>query len=154
MEENKKLEEVVYEVIKRFPGISRTHLVKLVYLTDREYFKKNGVTLTGVKYKLVLCGPTANAFGVVMEAFEEEGVISEVFYDGCYHIFPGRSLEPNPLEGDAMEAFESAVRQVTASGKLLPLNEVRGYVLSLSEVRDAGLFEEIVFKEVDEDSQS
>ena len=31
---------LVCEVIRRFPGLSRTHLVKLVYLTDREYFKK------------------------------------------------------------------------------------------------------------------
>ncbi len=148
MEENKKLEEVVYEVIKRFPGISRTQLVKLVYVIDREYFKENGNTLTGVEYELYFYGPYSHEFKKVLNSLKENDAIYENFDGVSYEIFlTERQKESSSFEEKENDAIESAIKQLTKDGKLKSTREIKSYVYSFDEVKSTAPFEKIVFND-------
>lgn len=148
MEENKKLEEVVYEAIKRFPGISRTQLVKLVYVIDREYFKENGNTLTGVEYELYFYGPYSHEFKKVLDNLKENDAIYENFDGVSYGIFlTERQKKNSSFEERENKAIESAIKQLTKDGKLKSTREIKSYVYSFDEVKSTAPFEKIVFND-------
>lgn len=147
MEKNKKLREVICEVIRRFPGISRTQLVKLVYVIDREYFMRNGDTLTGTEYEVYFYGPYSHEFKEVLHSLKEDNIIYENFNGMSYEIFLTKNREKGSFSENELNAIEYAIRQLTReNGKLKSTKEIKRYVYSLDEVKSTELFEKIVFK--------
>lgn len=151
LEENKKLREVVCEIIRRFPGISRTQLVKSVYVIDREYFKSTGRTMTGIEYEFYFYGPYSHEFKAVLQGLEKNNIIYENFDGISYEIFLNEKrlseeeirTQFSPKEN---EAIKSAINNLTRNGKLMSPKEIKKYVYSLDEVRSTEPFEKIVFK--------
>lgn len=72
-----KLKEILKYVIKLQGGkiYTKLRLVKLIYILDREYFKKYGKNLTGVNYKNYYYGPFSHQIEEALEELEKEGSI-------------------------------------------------------------------------------
>jgi len=72
-----KLKEVIKYVIKLQGGkiYTKLRLVKLLYILDREYFKKYGKNLTGVNYKNYFYGPFSIQITNALEELENEGCV-------------------------------------------------------------------------------
>ncbi|MBC7118915.1 MAG: SocA family protein [Methanobacteriaceae archaeon] len=151
LKENKKLREVVCEIIRRFPGISRTQLVKSIYVIDREYFKNTGRTMTGIEYEFYFYGPYSHEFKAVLHDLKKNNIIYENFDGISYKIF----LDKKRLSEEEIrtqfsreenEAIESAIKKLTRNEKLISAKEIKKYVYSLDEVKSTEPFKKIVFK--------
>ncbi len=56
---NERLRQLLVAILGRCGSLSRTNLMKLVYLIDWEYAKRNGRTYTGLEYTFYHYGPFA-----------------------------------------------------------------------------------------------
>jgi len=138
--------KVICEVVRRFEGLSRTQLVKVVYLIDREYYMEEGEALTGVHYKLSFWGPTSHAFRDVMEGMVDEGILFEWFDGEKYHILMNKDMECEDNDEKLVEVINSALEGIVNEGELMsPKNLVR-HVFSLEEVKDSEFLSTIKFK--------
>jgi len=145
LEENKKLREVVCEIIRRFPGISRTQLVKSVYVIDREYFKSTGRTMTGIEYEFYFYGPYSHKFKTVLHDLKKNNIIYENFDGISYRIFLNKDIKTQ-FSREENETIESAIKKLTRNEKLMSAEEIKKYIYSLDEVRSTEPFKKIVFK--------
>jgi len=73
-----KLKEIIKYVIKLQGGkvYTKIRLMKLLYILDREYFKKIGESLTGVDYKNYFYGPYSSQITNALNELEKEGVVT------------------------------------------------------------------------------
>jgi hypothetical protein len=66
--EQAELAGVAVELVRRLKRVTRTKLVKLIYLVDERYFRLYGETVTGLAYRFDKFGPNAEDNAIVKEA--------------------------------------------------------------------------------------
>lgn len=150
MVEAKKLENVVCNMLSSEPGISRTQLVKLSYLADREYFKDHKKTLTETDYILYFYGPYSHDFKFALKNLKEKNIIEEK-YDGIsYHISLtdfGAKRVPN-LKKEENDSLIKVIDFAKEKGFFNSASAIKKYVYSLDEVKKAKPFKKIDLCEI------
>lgn len=68
--------------------LSKTKLLKLLYLFDVEYYRLHGETFTGFEWKFFHLGPWTNEYNSVLDGLVQSGALrakpySTLEYDGC-----------------------------------------------------------------------
>lgn len=147
-EDVKKLEEVIYNISTFVPGISRTQLVKLTYLIDREFFKEKNKSLTGVKYQLYFYGPYSNKFEIALYRLKNELNIYEDFNGISYKIYPNKEIKNTNTE-DEEEIINRVINFAIKNNLLKSAAAIKRYVYSLKEVDNAEPFTYINFTDID-----
>ena len=146
-EEVQKLENVIHDILMAAPGISRTQLVKLTYLVDREFFKKNKETLTGISYEMYFYGPYCKDFETALYDLKQESLIFEDFDGMSYQIYPNKELQRS-LDDEECNIIIDVVNLANNKGLLKSAAAIKRFVYALPEVDQAKPFSIIKFNEV------
>ena len=143
-----KLGEVIQDIISAVPGISRTQLVKLTYLVDREFYKKNKRTMTGVNYEMYFYGPYSKDFELALYTLKQDDTLLEDHDGISYQIYPNKPLQAN-LNDDEDEIINRVVSNANSEGLLRSAAAIKRFVYLLPEVDQAKPFSMINFNEID-----
>jgi len=140
-----KLEEVMYGIIRRVPGVSRTQLVKLAYLIDRESYVQNGKTLTRIKYEMYFYGPYCSEFEDALSDLKSKDIIIEDFDGMSYQIYPNKEMDYH-LSSEERKIVSERVKFAKNEGLMRSAAAIKRHVYSLPEVDQAEPFKPINFK--------
>jgi uncharacterized phage-associated protein len=120
-------------------GITRTRLMKLLFLVDYIHWKRCGRKLTNLEWRTYLFGPFSREVLDILDELEDGGkVIVEEIEKGVY-LYKAYE-EPTNLS----EAVKSLVNEVVEKFGKLSLDELLNYVYSLNEVKRTGIGEVIL----------
>lgn len=150
MEAEKRLADVLCNIVSSEPGVSRTQLVKLAYLTDREYFKDHQKTLTGIDYILYFYGPYSHDFKIVLNSLKHKNILEEKYDGVSYHISltkKGLGKVPN-LEDEGYRSLEIVISLARNEGLLNSASAIKKYVYNLNEVKKTEPFDKIKLSEI------
>lgn len=140
-----KLEKLVLKIVSSEPGVSRTQLVKLAYLSDREYFKNYQRTLSDTEYILYFYGPYSHDFKNALSDLKNKNLVKEGFDGVSYRIFTTESGKNNSfdLEEDEDEVINNVITKFKKNGQLVSVSAIKKYVYNLEEVKNTEPFETI-----------
>jgi len=68
---------IVSEITRRGGWVTKTKLLKLIYLFDVEYFRRHRQTFTGFSWKFLHLGPWAAEFDATLPQLLDRGVLTE-----------------------------------------------------------------------------
>ena len=102
---DRRVADVEVEVVRRLKRVTRTKLVKLIYLIDERYYRLYGETLTGLSYRYDKYGPNAcdNAIVKIGDSLVgfELTMTRETLADGTrYTYLSGKSPRFGPVLSD------------------------------------------------------
>ena len=129
---DEKLKSIIFNIAERLPNnITRTKLVKLLYLIDLRYSEINHKSLTGLTYYSYYFGPYSediiNAINQ-LKGYEIEEISSMSLEGREYYLYsPGRNprwVTPFPLQDDEVEI----IAQVITEHGNKSLDEILEYV--------------------------
>jgi len=120
-------------------GITRTRLMKLLFLVDYMYWKRCGRKLTNLEWRMYLFGPFSREVLGILDELEDGGkaVVKEI--ERGVYLYKAYE-EPANLS----EAVKSLVDEVVEKFGKLSLDELLNYVYSLDEVKRTGIGEVIL----------
>jgi len=116
---DEKLKSIIFNIVQRLPNnITRTKLVKLLYLIDLRYAEINNKSLTGLTYYSYYFGPYSediiNATNK-LKGYEIEEVSSISLEGREYYLYsPGRNprwVTPFALQDDEVEIIDQVITE-------------------------------------------
>jgi len=145
MAEENKLADVLCNIVSYEPGVSRTQLVKLAYLTDREFYKNHQKTLTGTDYVLYFYGPYSHNFKRVLNNLKHNNFIEEKYDGVSYRISLTKKGSNNlpTLEKDGYKTLARVFSIAKENNLLISANAIKKFVYNLEEVKKTEPFEKI-----------
>lgn len=150
MEKEKKLGALLCNIVSSEPGVSRTQLIKLAYLTDREYYKGHQRTMTGTDYILYFFGPYSHDFERVLDILKNNNILEEK-YDGISYFISltKKGLDNLPdLDEDEYKSLKKVFSDAEDKGFLKSASSIKKYVYSLEEVKKTEPFKKIDLCEI------
>lgn len=110
--------------------LSKTKLLKLLYLFDVEYYRLHRTTFTGFPWKFFHLGPWTNEFDPVLEALEREGTLiprpnPRPDFDSINYL-PAEDVDFGNLFSDIHDDF--ALRRVLKTWVERPVGEILDHV--------------------------
>ncbi len=142
------LREIIIELLRRLNSIgvkrvSRTKIMKLLYLIDRECRELLNRTCTGTRWILWWHGPFSRSVLDVLDDLEIQGIVeTDVtdYYD--YTIIEYSLMNPNyTIKID--NQIRKIIYEVVKKWGKKELKEILAYVYSLPEVKHANLGDEL-----------
>ena len=138
-------EEVVLYLLLTAGSIPKTRLIKLLYLTDREFVKKTGKQMTDFKYIRALLGPYPPQLEEVFFSLTGEFLIDTCYVSeprGSYYLLtPTTNAEK--IHFALSDQERNVILYVTNKTKKMTLNELILFCLDLPEVRNTELLKAI-----------
>jgi len=121
--------DLIRYVLRRGP-MARTKLMKLLFLIDRELYRRFGATV--FRWKMYKYGPFSREVLDVLDDMEIDGfVVAKVTDDAI--IYELASTAPADLPQEVKEAADQVLETWAGRG----LDELLTYVYSLEEVKEA-----------------
>lgn len=74
---NKKLCSLIYYLIKRVPNLNNTKIVKLIYLSDYNFYKYFGNSITGIVYNYHYHGPFSKSIYDCIDELVQNNIIKK-----------------------------------------------------------------------------
>lgn len=74
---NKKLCSLIYYLIKRVPNLINTKIVKLIYLSDYNFYKYFGSSITGIVYNYHYHGPFSKSIYDCIDELVQNNIIKK-----------------------------------------------------------------------------
>lgn len=149
MKRKEKLKAVIYNVVKELPfGVTRTKLVKLLYLIDLSSAKTKGTSLTGVTYRSYYYGPYSEEIIEALNELKDYEIdeYASITKDGReYYLYrPGltpRWKNPPKLPADEDKIIDRIVKKHGNKS----LDEILNYVYSTPAYKKCARGEQISF---------
>ena len=132
MSREEKLKAIIFKIVRRLPyNITRTKLVKLLYLIDLYYAKSKNRSLTGLTYRSYYFGPYSgqiiNAINQ-LKGYEIEEY-SNISLDGREYYLYRPGMNPRWQSPPALEyEEEKVIDQVISEHGDKSLDEILKYV--------------------------
>lgn len=147
---DKKLANVLCNLVSLAPGVSRTQLVKLAYLSDRKHYEDYNKSLTGTDYVLYYYGPYSHAFKSTLNSLKQKNIIEEKYDGVSYHISINKKAVAKIPELDLEErnSLDETLNLVKEKNLLRSASAIKKYVYNLSEVKEAEPFERIELSDI------
>ncbi len=142
------LREVIIELLRQLNSIgvervSRTKIMKLLYLVDRECREVLNKTCTGTRWILWWHGPFSRSVLDMLDDLEVQGIVEADVKDyNDYTIIEYSLTNPNytvQIDKQTREIIDKVVKEWGEK----ELKEILAYVYSLSEVEEANLGDEL-----------
>lgn len=128
-------------VKEREAYLSKTKLLKLLYLFDVEYYRIHRQTFTGFQWKFFHLGPWTNEFDPLLEELERSGVLiaqpsPRPEYDSRNYV----TTEYHDIDGlFANNRDEAALKSILSRWAERPLGEILDYVYFRTEPMEHGI---------------
>lgn len=145
MENIKKFKEVIHYITSKIPGLSRTQLVKLTYLSDRTFFESENKEITNVENYMYFYGPYCDEFEKALNELKDEKLIHEEFFKEGYKIYHNNILEYN-LDIKEKVTIDNVLDLAKKLNLLKSAKKIKDYVYDLPELENIEPLEKIYFK--------
>ena len=139
------LSHVVVEVFRSLKEVgekrvSRTKVMKLLYLIDRVCTEVYGEKCTGASWRLWWHGPFSREVLDVLDELEAQGIVESEVLEHDRGVAVLYSLKEDlGVKGIFDERLRSIIREVVVKWGRRSLDEILEYVYSLPEVRSSSL---------------
>jgi hypothetical protein len=102
VETNALIPAIVSYLSERTVNVSKTKLLKLLYLFDVEFYREHGMTFTGFEWKFFHLGPWTAEFENLLTTLTQRGLLSEV-------PFSAKGYDGTVLRTEQTTSLRSAV---------------------------------------------
>lgn len=138
--ETEKIKKIILLLLNRLnENITRTKIVKLLFLLDYVNYVNNGKKITNISYDYYYYGPYSRKIIDVIDDMKNENLLSESEHfnsnGNVYYIYSTNSETQNPeqlLDSDETNTFEEVVKKYGH----LSLKQLLEYVYSTPPIRD------------------
>ena len=142
------LREIVVELLRQLNNIgvrrvSRTKIMKLLYLIDRECRIKLHSSCTGIKWILWWHGPFSRKVLDVLDELELVGVVDSKILDYGDYVAIEYMLTNPYYKVQLNDKVKHIIEDVVRRWGKQDLKKILEYVYDLPEVREAGLGDEL-----------
>ena len=142
------IREVIIELLRQLNSIgvkrvSRTKIMKLLYLVDRECRELLNKTCTGTRWILWWHGPFSRSVLDVLDDLEIQGIVeTDVtdYYD--YTIIEYSLINPN-YKAQINAQTQEIINRIVKKWGRKDLKKILSYVYNLPEIREASLGDEL-----------
>jgi hypothetical protein len=138
---DKVIAAIVSRVVKEGTSVTKTKLLKLLYLFDVEYYRTHRSTFTGFNWKFYLLGPWAAEYDQVLNRLVATGILNETTSsnpDYDTHFFKAaRHVDIDGLFSDRQA--EKALRIVLNAWADKSTGEILDYVYFKTEPMEHGV---------------
>jgi hypothetical protein len=136
----KLMAAIVAWVVGEGSYVSKTKLLKLLYLFDVEYYRVHRQTFTGFNWKFFHLGPWAAEFDSVLEGLVTNGVLFQQRSDADFETSFYKSAEPiDPREPFSNVSDEHILRGVLKIWGGRSTGEILDYVYFQTPPMEAGI---------------
>lgn len=132
---------IISFVNERGGGITKTKLLKLLYLFDIEYFRLHGKTFTGFDWKFFHLGPWTSQFDVVLDGLVEGGnVVQQSLQAVDYEVALLRTEESVELKRAVTDVRDEIhLNRILMDWGTRPTGELLDYVYFRTEPMEHGV---------------
>ncbi|MCA9423262.1 MAG: hypothetical protein KC592_19740 [Nitrospira sp.] len=121
--------------------LSKTKLLKLLYLFDVEYYRQHGATFTGFQWKFFHLGPWTNEYDPILEGLVRSGALlakpySTGEYEGCNYE-PVEECDFSPIFPRVKD--EMALRNILSVWAEKSLGEILDHIYFRTEPMEQGI---------------
>lgn len=154
---NKKLRALIRFIVEKESGhLTKTKLVKLLYLIERRHYIQTGKLLTGVDWVLYFYGPYAHEISSTLADMDGQDIDerSMVSYDGTsyYIYYAGEEPAIDPVKNLSKTEFKIAKTVLDQYGQV-SLKSILDEVYDLPEVKKATPGHSIDFSKIRKSSK-
>jgi hypothetical protein len=137
---------MVSQVVERGGYVTKTKLLKLLYLLDVEYYRTHRQTFTGFNWKFFHLGPWAREFDPLLEELvRTETLVETTSSKQEYETKFFRAAEPRDMNGlFPTFADESLLRSILNTWSDAPTGEILDHVYFHTEPMERGVRNEIL----------
>jgi uncharacterized protein YwgA len=143
-----KFMEVLHYITSKIPGLSRVQLVKLIYMSDRDFYKEHKDKITKVNYFMHFYGPYCNEFNESLFSLKAKNLLHEESCGSGYKIYCNGYLDYN-LSKTEKSAIDNVIDFAKKEKLIESAKNIKEYIYSLSEVKSTGPLDDILFGDIE-----
>lgn len=143
----KKIEEVIYYISEKIPGLTRTQMIKLLYLIDRKNYENNGCQLTESQYYMYFYGPYCDEYKNALDKLITENLIRQENKGVSYKIYFNKEQKIKLTENEK-NLIDTVLNFAKKEDLLKSAKNIKEYVYTLEELQEIEALEKIDFGKI------
>lgn len=150
---NPKLKDLVIAMVSGVLGsggkVSKTKLLKLLYLFDIEWYRTHQQTFTGFNWQFYLLGPWTDEYDPTLDKYEGNGIDREKIKDAYGTEFISTSDTVRPRDLFATREEEILLEDLVRTWAKVPTEEILNHIYFRTEPMDEAVrYEKLDFTKV------